>query len=315
MKDRLIALAREAGFAEISFASPEPVKQDAPLHPQAAALVSDAACLMPGAKCIMLMAMPYQPFHYEGDDAQIDAYYLTSNAAHEAAKQLAARIEETLSVRAIASPPVFLKPLAARSGLGEFGRNGLVSVGRYGTRAALQAILLDAPVETTRLPVRALSALCTDCRACLDACPTQALTGDGNIDLSRCLRAQPEGEAFPVPLREKLGASILGCDLCQQVCPRNAQVSSVPAPDALKAALQLHSLMEGAYQPLIPFLGKNNARRQRLTARALIAAANLNRKDLIPLIDDLTGCRESEMVREHAQWAKAQLESRQNRPG
>lgn len=307
MKNKLTALAREAGFTDIAFASLRPVCQDAPLHPQAAVLTGDASALLPGAKCVMLMAMPYQPFHYEGNDAQVDAYYLTSNKAHEAANILAKRIEETLSIRALPSPPVYLKPLAVRSGLGEFGRNGLVSVGKHGTRAALQAILLGADIETTDLPVRALSDLCKDCRACANACPTQALNGDGNIDLARCLRAQPEGEAFPVHLRKQLGASILGCDICQRSCPRNAQVSEIPVPEDLSHALRLDTLLRGEYKPLIPFLGKNNARRQRLTARALIAAANLGRTDLIPRIEDLTGCKESEMVKEHAEWALMKL--------
>ena len=74
----------------------------------------------------------------------------------------------------------------------------------------------------------------------------------------------------------------------------------------LEYAMRL-GLLAGEYRPLIPFLGKNNARRQRLTARALLAAANLKRGDLLPLIEPLTECRESEMVSEHAKWALEQL--------
>ena len=134
-----------------------------------------------------------------------------------------------------------------------------------------------------------------------------ALDGTGRVDITRCLRAQPEGEVFPEEMRPHLGGSLLGCDLCQRVCPRNAQVSPTDIPDDLRSALDLSALLDGQYRPLIPFLGKNNARRQRLTARALIAAANLGRRDLLPLIDALTGCRESEMVRIHAEWAAARL--------
>ena len=303
MKQTLTSLAREAGFPVCAFAGLTPVGQTGPLHPQAAVLTGDARSLMPEAKCVMLLAMPYQPFAFPAGSAHVDAYYLTSNRAHEAVQLLARRIEESLPVRALASPPIFIKPLAVRSGLGEFGRNGLVSVGPYGTRAAIQAILLDADIKPTEQPGRALSASCENCRACVSACPVQALDGTGRVDVTRCLRAQPEGEAFPEALRGKLGGSILGCDLCQRVCPRNRAVHPVPAPEALCEALDLHALLGGRYQPLIPFLGKNNARRQRLTARALIAAANLNRRDLLPQIDALTECRESDMVRQHARWA------------
>ena len=309
MKEQLISLAREAGFAEVAFTSPHRITQSTPLHPQAAIMTGDTASPLPGAKCVMLMAMPYRPIRYEGNEAQVDAYYLTSNKAHEAANLLAKRIEETLSIRALASPPVYLKPLAVCSGLGEFGRNSLISVGAYGTRTALQAILLDVEIEQTAYPMRAFSSLCKDCRACVNACPTQALPGDGSLDLSRCLRAQPEGEVFPEHLRVQLGAGILGCDICQRVCRRNESVPETSAPDDLSDALNLRALLEGKYQPLIPFLGKNNARRQRLTARALIAAANLGRTDLLPLVEELTGCQESDAVKEHAEWALKRLKS------
>lgn len=309
MKDQLIALAREQGFPACSFASLAPVLQEGKLHPQAESLIADACALMPEAKCIMLCARPYQPFRCEAGQACVDAYYLSSNIGHESIQHLARRIEETLSIRALASPPVYIKPLAVRSGLGEFGRNGLVSVGPYGTRVSIHAILLDAEIETHDVMEKALSPMCEGCGSCIRACPMNALDGTGRVDITRCLRAQPEGEAYPEYMRKALGRCLLGCDVCQRVCPRNAQVSETDVPDDLAAALDLSHLLAGQYKPLIPFLGKNNARRQRLTARTLIAAANLNRIDLLPLIKPLTGCRESEMVREHAEWALSQLSS------
>jgi len=308
LKEQLTALARELGFAACAFASLTPVDQEGTLHPQAASLAGDARSLMPDAKCVMLCAMPYSPFRAEKGQAHIDAYYIASNAAHGAVQLLARRIEEALPVRALASPPVFIKPLAVRSGLGEFGRSGLVSVGQYGTRVSLQVILLDADIETHDHAEKSLSSLCARCNACVNACPTGALDGTGRVDITRCLRAQPEGAPYPESMRSRLGSSLLGCDICQRVCPRNAGAADTDMPNELRRALDLAALLKGEYKPLIPFLGKNNARRQRLTARALIAAANLKRADLLPLIEPLTESRESEMVREHAKWAAERLQ-------
>ena len=307
IKNRLTALAGEYGFPACAFAAPGPVYQEGPMHPQAAVLASDAAALMPEAKCVMLCAMPYKPFRIDPGQAHVDAYYLTSNRAHEQVQALTKAIAESLGIAALPSPPIFIKPLAARSGLGEFGRSGLISVGSHGTRVSIQAILIDADVKPDASHEKQLSPQCEGCSACVNACPMKALDGTGRVNISRCLRAQPEGEPFPQEMRGKLGGSLLGCDICQRVCPRNRQVGETPLPESLSQALDLHSLLEGQYKPLIPFLGKNNARRQRLTARALIAAANLGREDLIPLIEPLTGCKESEMVREHAVWAMEQL--------
>ena len=307
LKRQLVSLAREAGFAQCAFAGVKPVTQSGSLHPQAQTLSGDILLIMPDAKCIMMLAMPYQPFEIHAGHAHVDAYYLTSNRAHEAVKQLAQRIEEALCIRALPSPPIYIKPLAVRCGLGEFGRNGLVSVGKYGTRVSIQAIALNVPIETCDRTERHLSTLCEKCGRCAAACPMHALDGSGRVDITRCLRAQPESEAFPEAMRPHLGGSILGCDLCQRVCPRNVHVQTSAPDAALSSALDLAALLRGEYKPLIPFLGKNNARRQRLTARALIAAANLKRIDLLDLIEPLTECRESEMVREHARWAKKQL--------
>ena len=307
MKEQLTALARELGFEACAFASLTPVHQEGTLHPQAESLTGDARSLMPEAKCVMLCAMPYRPFRLEHGQAHVDAYYIASNAAHEAVQALAQRIEETLHIHALASPPIYIKPLAVRSGLGEFGRNSLISVGPYGTRICLQAVLLDAEIETHDADEKALSPMCEGCGSCLRACPMGALDGTGRVNITKCLRAQPEGEAFPEHMRSALGGSLLGCDICQRVCPRNAAVREEAMPEDLREALDLSRLLQGQYKPLIPLLGKNNARRQRITARALIAAANLNRADLLPLIEPLTESKESEMVKEHARWALSRL--------
>lgn len=310
MKEQLTILARELGFESCAFASLTPVHQEGTLHPVAASLSGDARAILPGAKCVMLCARPYRPFRIPQGQAYVDAYYLSSNIGHARIQLLAQRIEETLSIRALASPPIYVKPLAVRSGLGEFGRNGLVSVGPYGTRVSLHAILLDAEIETQDVLEKTFSPMCEGCGSCIRSCPMNALDGTGRVDVSRCLRAQPEGEAFPEHMRSSLGGSLLGCDLCQRACPRNAAVKETAVPDDLAAALDLSCLLEGQFQPLIPFLGKNNARRQRLTGRALIAAANLHRTDLLPLIEPLTECQESEMVKEHARWAAEQISGR-----
>lgn len=314
MKNRLTELAFEAGFTECAFASLAPVRVEGALHSNAQALTGEMSAVMPNAKCVMLLAMPYLPFAENPGEAQADAYYIASNRAHESVLALAKTIEENLAVPALASPPIFLKPLFAQSGLGEFGRNGLISIGRHGTRVCLQSILLDAEIETRPVLNRRLAARCENCHACVSSCPTHALPGDGSVDITRCLRAQPESVPFPEKMRALLGGNILGCDLCQRVCPRNAAVPETNMPPALSSALDLSALLSGQYKPLIPFFGKNNARRQRLTARALIAAANLNRRDLLPLIEPLTECRESEMVRDHAKWALTRLSGEPQKP-
>ena len=66
-------------------------------------------------------------------------------------------------------------------------------------------------------------------------------------------------------------------------------------------------LWRGEYRPLIPFLGKNNARKLRIQARACLMAAHDGRVDLLPEIRALE-TSDGEAVRVHAAWAGKYLE-------
>lgn len=114
---------------------------------------------------------------------------------------------------------------AARAGLGTFGKNCLF----YARRAAGEssfvfpiALVVDCEFPADEPTV---SIGCPDwCRnACVAACPTRALKGDGKIDPRRCISFLTYyGEGLtPMELREPMGLCVYGCDRCQNVCPRN----------------------------------------------------------------------------------------------
>jgi epoxyqueuosine reductase len=66
---------------------------------------------------------------------------------------------------------------------------------------------------------------CLRCRRCVDACPTGALPGDRTLVANRCLNfwTIENRAALPTEIAQKLDARLFGCDLCQRVCPWNAQ--------------------------------------------------------------------------------------------
>ena len=114
---------------------------------------------------------------------------------------------------------------AARAGLGTFGKNCLF----YSRRAARKssfvfpiAIVVDHEFAADEPDI---AVGCPDwCRnACVAACPTRALKGDGKIDPRRCISFLTYyGEGItPLKLREPMGMYVYGCDRCQNVCPRN----------------------------------------------------------------------------------------------
>jgi epoxyqueuosine reductase len=119
--------------------------------------------------------------------------------------------------------PVMEKVWAQRAGLGWIGRNGLLLQPGLGSFTVLGGIAVDAAIE----PDVPGEDGCGQCRACIDACPTGAITGDRLVDVRACLSAQttvPDVE----PSDRLAGRSAFGCDLCQEACPLN---EALPAGD------------------------------------------------------------------------------------
>src|SRR6186997_742249 len=117
--------------------------------------------------------------------------------------------------------PLAERALAARGGLGWIGKNtNLLTHARAGSWVFLGAILssADLPAEP---PVRTT---CGSCTRCLSGCPTGALVGPRTIDARRCISYLTIEHPGPFEAWESdaLGDWIFGCDVCQEVCPVNA---------------------------------------------------------------------------------------------
>ena len=118
--------------------------------------------------------------------------------------------------------PLAERALAARAGLGWIGKNtNLLTHHRAGSWVFLGAILSSAELPADE-PVRTT---CGSCTRCLAGCPTGALVGPKVMDARRCISyltiehpgLLDEWEATAI------GDWIFGCDICQEVCPVNAE--------------------------------------------------------------------------------------------
>ena len=76
--------------------------------------------------------------------------------------------------------------------------------------------------------------------------------------------------------------SMLGCELCQSVCPYNNDIKPI---DALPDALHLEQLLADNIKPALEIVGKNLNKQGRIIQHACVIAAHQGRSDLVPLIE------------------------------
>jgi epoxyqueuosine reductase len=135
------------------------------------------------------------------------------------------------SCRFLANSSLPEKPLAIQAGLGWAGRNSLVIV-RGGAGESLGSALLlglmllpfdPEPFVPAPAPAEAFrpGAGCGSCRACVEACPTGALSLDGSFARERCLQHwSARAGALPPAIEAAWGSRLYGCDSCLEACPQ-----------------------------------------------------------------------------------------------
>ena len=158
--------------------------------------------------------------------------------------RLAALDPDLRTYASIDSRPVWERAWAEAAGIGYSAKNGCILTPSDGSYYFIATLLLTTELE----PDPPIPARCGTCTRCLSACPTQALPGDGSVDVPRCISYLTIEEKGPIPLslRPELGDWVFGCDVCQEVCP-HVSGHRPPVPFELQphnAWLDLQQLLE-----------------------------------------------------------------------
>ena len=127
------------------------------------------------------------------------------------------------------SAPVMDKAWAERSGLGWLGKNGNLIHRRVGSWFLIGELMINRDC----IEDQPVTDHCGSCTACLDACPTNAITEPYVIDSRKCisyLTIELRG-TIPEEQHESLGEWLFGCDVCQDVCPWNRTSANGHFPD------------------------------------------------------------------------------------
>lgn len=235
------------------------------------------------------------------------------------ADRLAAELGRPIASRpCVDSAPVLEREWAERAGLGFIAKNTMLIAPGAGSFLVLGELLVDCDLPSTA-PATLPRPRCGTCRACLDACPTQAFTDAYLLDARRCisyLTIEYHG-TIPRDLRATIGTWVFGCDVCQEVCPFNAGEGEAHepllSPRTLDHALpELVALARKGANQLRQFVKRTAMRRvprQVLLRNVAVALGNTRSPDAIAPLVELIGDR-SPLVREHAAWALGQLGAR-----
>ncbi len=243
------------------------------------------------ARTAVVAAAPYLPYK---DDRHLQAGLLPNVARYAVGpdyhRVLGARLRALAGFLVAEAPgarvavyadtgPVLERELAARAGLGWFGKSTNLIGPRGDSWTLLGQILtnLDLPADSPAAD------RCGTCTACIDACPTGAILEPYLVDSNRCisyLTIELRGK-IPAQRRTDLGDWVFGCDVCQEVCPWNRKVGPtrdrelLPGPHLTEKNLaSLVDLGDREFKTEYGMTPLARPRRQGLVRNALIVAGN-----------------------------------------
>jgi epoxyqueuosine reductase len=332
------AEAHRAGFDAIAVTSPDAI----PLAParlaefvadgfhgsmdwiaETIARRSEPTTLWPDVRSIIVLAMNYGPDHdpralQARRDRGAISVYAQNRDYHEVMKGRLKEIAGKIVARAggdvkvfVDTAPVMEKPLAEAAGLGWQGKHTNLVSREHGSWLFLGTIFTTAELA----PDRAEIDHCGSCRACLDACPTDAFPAPYRLDARRCISYLTIENKGPIPheFREKIGNRIYGCDDCLAACPWNkfaktASEAKLAARDDLREPplADLLQLDDAAFRSFFSGSPIKRIGRDRFIRNVLIAAGNSGEAALAGAVRTLLGDA-SPLVRGAAIWALARL--------
>ena len=342
LTDRVKRLAAEVGLAVAAVTDAEPFAELEPVllghiaagrvagldwfTPERARFSCDPRNLQPTARSILAVGVAYRlPDDGKPDDGvprgRISRYARGADY-HDLLKRrmraLHDRIEAEVGAQVEArflvdTARIVDRAVAARAGLGWYGKHSCLIVPGRGSWVLLGELVLDLDLE----PDAPLGRDCGRCTICLDRCPTGAIVAPYTVDAPRCLSFQTieQRGAIPRALRPLLGDWVYGCDVCQEVCPYTgaAKEPADPAfaPPSLANAYPslpwLLGMTEAEFRETYRGTPVLRAKRRGLARNAAVALGNIGTEADIPVLAEALASHDEPLVRGHAAWALGRL--------
>jgi len=157
---------------------------------------------------------------------EVEYFEVYEEILQNRARMLCEYLREEGSRAEVNQYQISLKKAAEQSGLGIYGKSGLILNPVFGADVRLTAVMTDARLEADK-PFD--KDLCGACEACIRACPLQAIVAPFMVDRLRCINAIPPPTPKGIPQETYKAAekimkypsrhSVIGCNICVDVCP------------------------------------------------------------------------------------------------
>lgn len=287
-----------------------PDRSEAYSHPQH---------VLNGVRSILMLTMDYRtaepslPTLGEGRIAryawgEVDYHDIVRERLNALAYFVVQKNPDALVRGVVDTAPLLERDFAQLAGIGWIGKNTLLLRRDAGSYFFLAALLTDLELDYDE-PFAADH--CGTCRACLDACPTDAFPKPYVLDATRCISYLTIELRDPIPteLREPMGDWLFGCDICQDVCPWNRFASAavedrfLPRPDQNPTSLlELFALDDATFRQMFRHTPLWRGKRRGLLRNAAIVLGNQRPPEAIsPLAQ---GLHDSEsLIRGASAWA------------
>ncbi len=338
LKSRMIAQARSEGFDLARICRPDAVPEVPErlagflargYHGQMEWLADrthwrgNPAALWPQARSVIMLGESYTPnadplAGLETPDRGVISVYARNRDYHDLVKKRLKRLARWLIAEGggevkvfVDTAPVPEKALGQAAGLGWQGKHTNLVSRDLGNWFFIGSVFttLDLEPDTPEIDH------CGSCRACLDACPTDAFPAPYQLDARRCISYLTIEHKGPVDeeLRAKMGNRIYGCDDCLAACPWNKfavearELRYSARPDLIEPPLaELAQLDDAGFRARFSGSPIKRIGRDRFVRNVLYAIGNSGdpalRAAAQALVDD-----PDPSVADAARWAVARL--------
>ncbi|URN95189.1 MAG: tRNA epoxyqueuosine(34) reductase QueG [Candidatus Pristimantibacillus lignocellulolyticus] len=338
LKNELKQAARDLGIDAIGIASPDPfvvlkerlirhreLGRESGFEAKDLDRRTDPSLIFDRPKSIIAIAVAYSsklenaPKSEEGARRGImarsawgnDYHYVLRDRMDKLEAWLREREPELRSESMVDTGELSDRAVAERAGIGFSAKNCSIISPELGSWIYLGEIITNLPLP----PDDEVTEQCGTCTKCIDACPTGALVGAGQLDSQKCVSflTQTKGMISDEHMR-KIGNRLYGCDTCQIVCPINRGKNWTHHEDLIPD-------VEVAKPLLIPLLTIGNKEfkekygytsaawrgKKPIQRNAVIALGNFKDSTAVPALTKVLTDDPREVLRATAAWSLGRI--------